>query len=111
MTWIKQVGCTGSNAWASGVDAVNDINHLVDTHQLHPVNEGASYSNDYSDWGTAQCYTYSAPVQGQYLDGCVDECLSFETLQEAEDHCDTLPDCGGVSHSMYGEFQFIISTF
>lgn len=55
--------------------------------------------------GSTTCRSYSAPVQRQYLEGCVDECRSFETLQEAEDHCDRVADCGGVTHSLYGEGQ------
>lgn len=51
------------------------------------------------------CRTFSAPVEGKYLEGCVDECRSFETLQQAQDHCDRVADCGGVTHSLYGEGQ------
>ena len=36
---------------------------------------------DQSGPGLTACYDYSAPVQGEYLDGCVDGCHSFRTLQ------------------------------
>ncbi len=35
----------------------------------------------------------------------MDHCRSFETLDEAMNHCDTLEYCGGVTHSLYGEGQ------
>ena len=36
---------------------------------------------DQSGPGLTACYDYSAPVQGECLDGCVDGCHSFRTLQ------------------------------
>ncbi len=77
------------------------MNRLVAQHQLEPEENELGGENESED----MCYSYSAPVQGQYLEGCIDECRSFQTLQEAEDHCDEIPDCGGVSHSLYGEGQ------
>jgi len=74
---------------------LGDIERMVNKGALRP--EG--------DPSGELCRSYSAPVQSKYLEGCVDECRSFETLQEAENHCDRVEDCGGVTHSLYGEGQ------
>ena len=81
-----------------------DLDRLVEQHQLTPEQETEpeQYGEETSE---DMCYSYSAPVEGQYLEGCIDECRSFQTLQEAEDHCDQILDCGGVTHSLYGEGQ------
>mmetsp|Transcript_15113 Transcript_15113/g.41254 ORF Transcript_15113/g.41254 Transcript_15113/m.41254 type:complete len:321 (+) Transcript_15113:49-1011(+) len=100
VSWIKQVNCEESDTVAQQTNALNDINHLVAQHQLTPEHETGEEGEEGD-----MCYSYSAPVQGQYLEGCVDECRSFQTLQEAQDHCDQIEDCGGVSHSLYGEGQ------
>jgi len=68
---------------------------MVNSGQLRPEQEPSG----------ELCRSYSAPVQSKYLEGCVDECRSFETLQEAENHCDRVEGCGGVTHSLYGEGQ------
>jgi hypothetical protein len=41
------------------------------------------------------------------LDGCVDDCKSFETLAEAEEHCTSLELCGGITKSAYGDQEAI----
>jgi hypothetical protein len=96
-TWIKQEGCApDSGETPQQKAAVGDLMNLVHNHELTPTTQDGT--GDY-------CFSYSAPVQGQYLEGCVDECRSFETLDEAEAHCTSLDDCGGVTHSLYGEGQ------
>jgi hypothetical protein len=95
-TWIKQVNCApDSNDTPQEEAAINDLEGLVRNHELTP-DAGAELE---------YCFSYSAPVQGQYLEGCVDECRSFQTLDEAEAHCNSIDDCGGVTHSLYGEGQ------
>ena len=81
---------------------MSDLDRMVQNGQLTP--EGDSEDEGQYTEGDI-CRTYAAPIQGKYLEGCVDECRSFETLQEAEDHCDRVADCGGVTHSLYGEGQ------
>lgn len=45
-------------------------------------------------------YSYDGPFESVLLDGCVDDCRSFETLPEAEAHCNTLgASCGGITKS------------
>lgn len=42
------------------------------------------------------------------LDGCVDDCRSFETLEEAEEHCNALQaHCGGITKTAYGDQEAI----
>ncbi len=41
------------------------------------------------------------------LDGCVDDCKSFETLSEAEEYCTSLEECGGITKSAYGDQEAI----
>jgi hypothetical protein len=41
------------------------------------------------------------------LDGCVDDCKSFETLAEAEEYCTSLETCGGITKSAYGDEEAI----
>jgi hypothetical protein len=41
------------------------------------------------------------------LDGCVDDCKSFETLAEAEEYCTSLETCGGITKSAYGDQEAI----
>ena len=41
------------------------------------------------------------------LDGCVDDCKSFETLAEAEEYCTSLENCGGITKSAYGDQEAI----
>ena len=96
--WIKQVDCApdGGGETAEQQAAVGDLESLIKDRALTPLDGGTA--DDY-------CFSYSAPVQGQYLEGCVDECKSFETLDEAEAHCNSLDECGGVTHSLYGEGQ------
>ena len=44
--------------------------------------------------------SYDGPFESVLLDGCVDDCRSFETLPEAEAHCNTLgASCGGITKS------------
>ena len=89
-TWIKQVDCApDSNDTPQEKAAVGDLMNLVHNHELTPTTD---------DSGSEFCFSYSAPVQGQYLEGCVDECRSFRTLDEAEAHCNSVDDCGGVTH-------------
>jgi hypothetical protein len=101
-TWIKQVNCQETPGQEIQ-HAQADLNHLIAQHQLTP--EQSEEDNYGTETSEDMCYSYSAPVQGQYLEGCIDECRSFQTLQEAEDHCDQIADCGGVTHSLYGEGQ------
>jgi hypothetical protein len=90
-TWIKQVDCApGSNETPQQKSALNDLAGLVKDHELTPTTQ--------MDEGSEYCFSYSAPVQGQYLEGCVDECRSFQTLDEAEAQCNGIDDCGGVTH-------------
>lgn len=98
-TWIKQVDCAPASGEAHTPqedEALGDLSRLVRNHELTPTSD---------DSDNAYCFSYSAPVQGQYLEGCVDECRSFQTLDEAEAHCNSIDDCGGVTHSLYGEGQ------
>jgi hypothetical protein len=96
-TWIKQVDCSPSSGETPQEEAaIGDLSRLVRHHELTPTGE---------DGDNAYCFSYSAPVQGQYLEGCVDECRSFQTLDEAEAYCNSINDCGGVTHSLYGEGQ------
>ena len=37
----------------------------------------------------------------------MDECRSFETLAEAEEHCNTLEMCGGITKTSYGDNEAI----
>jgi len=46
---------------------------------------------------------YGDALEGTYIVGCVDDCLAFPTLMEAKEYCDTLPECGGVTLSMYAD--------
>ena len=86
---IKQADCDPDSVLApEEKTAVNDLENLVKKGVLTPSQDS---SGQY-------CFSYSAPVQGQYLEGCVDECKSFETLDEAQSHCNSLDDCGGVTH-------------
>ena len=86
---IKQADCDPDSGQApEEKTAVNDLENLVKKGVLTPSQDS---SGQY-------CFSYSAPVQGQYLEGCVDECKSFETLDEAQSHCNSLDDCGGVTH-------------
>jgi hypothetical protein len=39
----------------------------------------------------AQLSCYDGPFENVLLDGCVDDCQSFETLADAENHCNTIP--------------------
>eukprot|EP00286_Rhodomonas_abbreviata_P020640 CAMPEP_0181313884 /NCGR_PEP_ID=MMETSP1101-20121128/14503_1 /TAXON_ID=46948 /ORGANISM="Rhodomonas abbreviata, Strain Caron Lab Isolate" /LENGTH=224 /DNA_ID=CAMNT_0023420901 /DNA_START=175 /DNA_END=849 /DNA_ORIENTATION=- len=47
---------------------------------------------------------YDGPFETVLLDGCVDDCRSFETLEEAEQHCNLLDyACGGITKTAYGD--------
>mmetsp|Transcript_1424 Transcript_1424/g.2530 ORF Transcript_1424/g.2530 Transcript_1424/m.2530 type:complete len:218 (+) Transcript_1424:122-775(+) len=47
---------------------------------------------------------YDGPFETVLLDGCVDDCRSFETLVEAEQHCNLLDyACGGITKTAYGD--------
>ncbi|KAJ1483278.1 hypothetical protein T484DRAFT_1896272 [Baffinella frigidus] len=47
---------------------------------------------------------FDGPFEAVLLDGCVDDCRSFETLEEAEQHCNTLGyECGGITKTAYGD--------
>ena len=50
---------------------------------------------------------YDGPFESVLLDGCTDDCRSFETLQEAEDHCNAIEDCGGITKTAYGDEEAI----
>jgi len=50
---------------------------------------------------------YDGPFESVLLDGCTDDCRSFETLQEAEDHCNSIQDCGGITKTAYGDEEAI----
>jgi hypothetical protein len=44
--------------------------------------------------------SYDGPFESVLLDGCVDDCRSFEALEEAEQHCNALgSSCGGITKS------------
>jgi len=106
LTWIKQVNCDLMNEYHQNLQqdakALDDLNHLVNQHKLTPVQTQQEYFPTH-DGGN--CFSYSDPVHNQYLQGCIDHCRSFQTLEEAINHCDTLEFCGGVTHSLYGEGQ------
>jgi len=101
-TWIKQVDCASGTQGDGEEAALSDLDRMVQNGQLTPEGDGEE-EGQYTEGDI--CRTYAAPIQGKYLEGCVDECRSYETLQEAEDHCDRVADCGGVTHSLYGEGQ------
>jgi hypothetical protein len=47
---------------------------------------------------------FDGPFEAVLLDGCVDDCRSFETLEEAEEHCNALGyECGGITKTAYGD--------
>jgi len=46
---------------------------------------------------------YDGPFENTMMDGCVDECTAFETLPEAERHCNSLEDCNGIVKTTYGD--------
>jgi len=94
-SWIKQVNCQSSRLSRQEQSALSDINRMVKDHQLVPDRKT----------GDATCYSYSLPIQGKYLNGCVDQCRSFHSLASAQRYCNSLADCGGVTRSMYGEGQ------
>ena len=50
---------------------------------------------------------FDGPFESVLLDGCVDDCRSFETLEEAEQHCNALADCGGITKTAYGDSEAI----
>ena len=50
---------------------------------------------------------YDGPFESVLLDGCTDDCRSFETLQEAEEHCNAIEDCGGITKTAYGDEEAI----
>mmetsp|Transcript_10037 Transcript_10037/g.15701 ORF Transcript_10037/g.15701 Transcript_10037/m.15701 type:complete len:335 (+) Transcript_10037:246-1250(+) len=101
-TWIKQVNCESQpsdpnandydDSEEQRVHALDDLKSMVSDHQLTPTSG-------------QMCYSYSPPVEGKYINGCIDHCRSFDTVEEAMQHCNTLVGCGGVTHSMYGEGQ------
>ena len=100
---IKQADCDPASGQApEEKTAVNDLENLVKKDVLTPSHDS---SGQY-------CFSYSAPVQGQYLEGCVDECKSFETLDEAQSHCNSLDDCGGVTHRSLAasSFAFLLAS-
>jgi len=37
---------------------------------------------------------YDGPFENVLLDGCVDDCQSFESLADAEAHCNSIVECG-----------------
>ncbi len=39
----------------------------------------------------AQLNCYDGPFENVLLDGCVDDCQSFENLPDAENHCNSIP--------------------
>ncbi|EKX38182.1 hypothetical protein GUITHDRAFT_115727 [Guillardia theta CCMP2712] len=94
-SWIKQVNCQSSRLSRQEQSALSDINRMVRNHQLQP---DAKTSDKV-------CYSYSVPIEGKYLNGCVDKCRSFHSLDSAQRYCNTLENCGGVTRSMYGEGQ------
>ena len=57
--------------------------------------------------GEEELNCYDGPFESVLLDGCTDDCRSFETLQEAEEHCNSIQDCGGITKTAYGDEEAI----
>ena len=57
--------------------------------------------------GEDELNCYDGPFESVLLDGCTDDCRSFETLEEAEEHCNAIEDCGGITKTAYGDEEAI----
>jgi len=55
----------------------------------------------------AELDCYDGPFENVLLDGCVDDCQSFESLADAESHCNAVEGCGGITKTSYGDNEAI----